>query len=254
MSNLKTGGHPACCSTKLARVLDGVGAGRDATGPVISNLKTGGLRELLEQLAQQPSTRVSERGGPQLIPRPSSSRVGGPAPWSVLPPDERTITPERLRDVFAGRRGAASFVEAAGNTRPSAVLAPFYVLDDELRVVLTRRSWGLRSHTGEVSFPGGGVDPGESLVDAALREAFEEISLDPTTVEVLGELDHLMTVTSRSFIVPFVALLPDVPTCIRARTRSTRCSTSLSTSCCATTCTAKSTGGSTRHRRGHRPT
>ena len=51
----------------------------------------------------------------------------------------------------------------------------------------------------------------ESLVDAALREAFEEIGLDRAVVEVLGELDHLMTVTSRSFIVPFVALLPDVP-------------------------------------------
>src|SRR5207248_5895164 len=95
--------------------------------------------------------------------------------------------------------------------RASAVLAPFYDLDGELYTILTRRSWDLRSHTGEVSFPGGAQDPGESLVDAALREAFEEIGLDRAGVEVLGELDHLMTVTSRSFIVPFVAVLPDVP-------------------------------------------
>ena len=49
------------------------------------------------------------------------------------------------------------------------------------------------------------------MLEAALRESKEEIGLDPSTVEVLGELDHLMTVSSRAFIVPFVALLPDVP-------------------------------------------
>jgi 8-oxo-dGTP pyrophosphatase MutT (NUDIX family) len=117
-----------------------------------------------------------------------------------------------LRTAFDGRAGTPSAVEEAGTVRPSAVLAPFYELDGDLHVVLTRRSWGLRSHTGEVSFPGGAVDPGESVREAALREAREEISLDSSTVEILGELDHLMTVSSRSFIVPFVALLPDVPT------------------------------------------
>jgi len=116
-----------------------------------------------------------------------------------------------LRAVFAGRTGRRSIVEGEDVVRPSAVLAPFYELDGDLHVVLTRRSWGLRSHTGEVSFPGGRVDEGESVREAALREAYEEIRLDPATVEILGELDHLMTVTSRSFIVPFVALLPDVP-------------------------------------------
>jgi 8-oxo-dGTP pyrophosphatase MutT (NUDIX family) len=118
------------------------------------------------------------------------------------------ITAEHLRRAFTGRRGAASIVEARG-VRGSAVLAPFYTEADELWVVLTRRAWTLRAHTGQVSFPGGGVDPGETPVDAAVREAKEEVALDPSTVEVLGELDHLMTVTSSSFIVPFVALLPD---------------------------------------------
>src|SRR4029078_11348216 len=47
--------------------------------------------------------------------------------------------------------------------------------------------------------------------EAALREAFEEVGLDPAAVEMLGELDHLMTVTSRSFIVPSVGLLADGP-------------------------------------------
>jgi 8-oxo-dGTP pyrophosphatase MutT (NUDIX family) len=154
---------------------------------------------------------VSERGGPQLIPRPDAIGAGGPPPWAHLEGDDRVVTAERLRRAFAGRVGAPSFVEQTATVRASAVLAPFYDLDGELYTVLTRRSWDLRSHTGEVSFPGGAQDPGESLVDAALREAFEEIGLDRGGVEVLGELDHLMTVTSRSFIVPFVALLADVP-------------------------------------------
>jgi len=121
------------------------------------------------------------------------------------------VSAQTLRDVFTGRVGASSIVESEGTVQPSAVLAPFYELDGELHVILTRRSWDLRSHTGEVSFPGGRVELGESVREAALREAHEEIRLDPATVEILGELDHLMTVTSRSFIVPHVALLPDVP-------------------------------------------
>jgi 8-oxo-dGTP pyrophosphatase MutT (NUDIX family) len=74
-------------------------------------------------------------------------------------------------------------------------------------VILTRRGQDLRSHRGEVSFPGGLAEPGESLVGAALREAEEEVGLLPDTVEVLGELDHLRTVSSRSFIVPHVGVV-----------------------------------------------
>ncbi|MGH9139408.1 MAG: NUDIX hydrolase [Acidimicrobiales bacterium] len=115
---------------------------------------------------------------------------------------------DALRAVFAGRVGEPSLVEGREGVHPSGVLAPFYEDDGELYVLLTRRSWGLRSHTGEVSFPGGRADDGESAVDAALRESAEEIGLARTDVEVLGELDHLMTVTSSSFIVPLVGVLP----------------------------------------------
>lgn len=77
--------------------------------------------------------------------------------------------------------------------------------------MLTRRAQNLRSHRGEVSFPGGGQEPGEDLRTTALREAAEEVALDPGLVEVVGELDHLQTVTSRSFIVPYVGFLPGRP-------------------------------------------
>ena len=95
--------------------------------------------------------------------------------------------------------------------RASAVLAPLYDGEDGVTVVLTRRSWHLRAHKGEVSFPGGRQDAGESLTDTARREAFEETALDPGSVEVIGELDHLTTFTSQSFVVPFVGALPGRP-------------------------------------------
>jgi 8-oxo-dGTP pyrophosphatase MutT (NUDIX family) len=90
--------------------------------------------------------------------------------------------------------------------RPSAVLV--LLADDHdgrAGVLLTRRSTALRNHSGEISFPGGRLDPGESEGDAALREANEEVGLDPAAVDVVGELDHLATVVSRSHIVPVVA-------------------------------------------------
>jgi 8-oxo-dGTP pyrophosphatase MutT (NUDIX family) len=92
--------------------------------------------------------------------------------------------------------------------RGSAVLAPLYEREGDVYVVLTRRAQHLRSHRGEVSFPGGGQDEGEDLQATARREAWEETGLDPAAVEIVGELHHLQTVTSRSYIVPFVGILP----------------------------------------------
>jgi 8-oxo-dGTP pyrophosphatase MutT (NUDIX family) len=89
--------------------------------------------------------------------------------------------------------------------RPSAVLV--LVADDDAGnagVLLTRRSTALRNHAGEISFPGGRIDPGETEVAAALREANEEVGLDPAAVEIIGELDHLATIVSRSHIVPVI--------------------------------------------------
>jgi 8-oxo-dGTP pyrophosphatase MutT (NUDIX family) len=96
--------------------------------------------------------------------------------------------------------------------RASAVLAPLYEHDGETIVILTRRAQTLRTHRGEVSFPGGGAEPGDvDLWATALRESWEEIGLDPSLVTRIGELDHLQTVTSRSYILPFVGVLPGRP-------------------------------------------
>ena len=93
----------------------------------------------------------------------------------------------------------------------SAVLVPLFEEEGQAWVLLTRRSQHLRAHKGEVAFPGGRQDDGESLMDAALREAQEEIALDTKVVEIVGELNHLATVSSNSSIVPYVGILPNRP-------------------------------------------
>jgi 8-oxo-dGTP pyrophosphatase MutT (NUDIX family) len=99
---------------------------------------------------------------------------------------------------------------AAGSTQ-AAVLAALFEEDGEARVILTRRAAHLRSHTGEVSFPGGRLDEGEDALAAALREASEEVGLEPASVDIVGELSPLATVGSRAAINPFVGVLPGRP-------------------------------------------
>ena len=74
-------------------------------------------------------------------------------------------------------------------------------------VLLTERRHDLRLHGGQISFPGGRIDDGETAVQAALREAWEEISLDPAMVRVVGEADHYRTVTGYG-ITPVVGIVP----------------------------------------------
>ncbi|WP_307828000.1 CoA pyrophosphatase [Nocardioides sp. SYSU D00038] len=71
-------------------------------------------------------------------------------------------------------------------------------------LLLTERAHGMRSHPGQVSFPGGSLDPGEGPVEAALREAEEETGLDPAGVEVLGELPVLWLPPSNFAVTPVV--------------------------------------------------
>jgi 8-oxo-dGTP pyrophosphatase MutT (NUDIX family) len=93
----------------------------------------------------------------------------------------------------------------------AGVLAAFFEEAGEARVVLTRRSTGLRTHQGQVSFPGGRLDEGEDAVAAALREAFEEVELDPSLVTTIGWLHPVLTMVSSSFILPVLGTVERRP-------------------------------------------
>ncbi len=91
----------------------------------------------------------------------------------------------------------------------AAVLAPIVDRHGEDHLLVTRRADHLGEHAGQMSFPGGGVEPEDhSLLETALREAYEEIGLEPETVEIVGRLDDIRTVTEYA-VTPFVGRIPD---------------------------------------------
>jgi len=94
--------------------------------------------------------------------------------------------------------------------RRAAVLIPFWAEGDAVRVVLTRRSSRLSDHGGQVAFPGGRLDAGESWEQAALREAHEEIGLPPSSVELLGRLDDAWSGAGHH-VVPIVGWVREPP-------------------------------------------
>jgi len=98
----------------------------------------------------------------------------------------------------------------AEGDRLAAVLAPL-VLDPEPALIFTERAAELSRHAGEVSFPGGLQDPGETLAATALREADEEIGLDPSLPDLLGALPAVHTSVSGILVVPFLGVLDGVP-------------------------------------------
>jgi 8-oxo-dGTP pyrophosphatase MutT (NUDIX family) len=90
--------------------------------------------------------------------------------------------------------------------KSAAVLVPIVMHDGEAMVLLTQRAAGLRNHSGQIAFPGGRLDPGETPLDAALREAEEEIGLARRHVRPLGYLDGYLS-ASGYHVVPVVGLV-----------------------------------------------
>jgi len=139
--------------------------------------------------------------------------VPRPLRWSLVdeaPPvaDPLHMTTADVADAVRQRPGGRPAMHDDAEARQSSVLIA--LADDAVGragVLLTRRSRLLRSHSGEISFPGGRLDDGETVEQAALREAWEEVGLAPAAVELVGTLDHIATVVSHSYIVPVVGLL-----------------------------------------------
>ncbi|MFZ8936409.1 MAG: NUDIX hydrolase, partial [Ilumatobacteraceae bacterium] len=98
------------------------------------------------------------------------------------------------------------------SARPSAVLVGLFESINGVEAILTRRSQELTNHRGEISFPGGRLEIGETPVDAALRETHEEIGIAPSEARIMGELNSMSTVVSNSHIVPIVASYASAPT------------------------------------------
>ena len=95
------------------------------------------------------------------------------------------------------------------NLRASAVLIPLFYNQGQCHVLFTERSDEVNFHKGQVCFPGGTQESSDSsLLQTALREIEEEISLKAKDVEILGELDDSLTLTSNYVISPFVAFIP----------------------------------------------
>ncbi|HLI54517.1 MAG TPA: CoA pyrophosphatase [Acidimicrobiales bacterium] len=161
------------------------------------------------------NTSSVRRGGPQVIPRPAVWRPCSPPLWEAPP----AITVADVSAALAARRAAperpagevAAVADPGIYRRPAAVLCALFDEAGQAHVVLTRRSSRLRSHTHQVAFPGGRLDPGESLLAAALREAQEEVGIEPSDVQIVGRLTPLRTVVNPAPITPFVGTLPGRP-------------------------------------------
>jgi 8-oxo-dGTP pyrophosphatase MutT (NUDIX family) len=164
---------------------------------------------------------------PQVIPEPDDVVAGDPAPWAALAPEARqgfTLARVLERLGEGGRllenapipddpleMAAVADANRADVVHRSAVLVAMFEEAGEAHVVLTRRSFEMRVHRGEIALPGGRSDAGESPVSTALREAREEVGIEEASVTPVGWLNPIVTFASGSAIWPVVGLLDERP-------------------------------------------
>jgi 8-oxo-dGTP pyrophosphatase MutT (NUDIX family) len=112
----------------------------------------------------------------------------------------------KLTELLAARQ--KQYIDDPGRI-PSAVLIPIYKEQGQYYIVFIKRTDTVKTHKGQISFPGGGREKGDkTLRDTAIREACEEIGLRPEDIEILGEMDDEVTTTSNYIVTPFAALIP----------------------------------------------
>jgi 8-oxo-dGTP pyrophosphatase MutT (NUDIX family) len=133
-----------------------------------------------------------------LLPSGLRARFQSPPEWQPEITDENRHV--IAADIIAKR-------QAAGKVTKAAVLIPLLLKEHGLSVLLTQRTDHLRDHAGQISFPGGRMDPeDQSPNDTALRESKEEIGLDSGQVEIIGHLPQYLTVSGYS-VTPVVGLV-----------------------------------------------
>ena len=114
---------------------------------------------------------------------------------------------ERLRALL-NRRPAVEI--DAPQYRRASVIVPLVRNHGTWAILFTRRAENLAAHSGQIAFPGGAVEEGESLHDAARREAWEEVGIPAENVELIGRLDDLIT-NSGFLVAPFVGVIQQSP-------------------------------------------
>ena len=115
--------------------------------------------------------------------------------------DDETLG--RLRAILARR---PAIVIDAPQHRRACVLIPLIRKNGGWSILFTRRAENLAAHGGQISFPGGAVETGETLDEAAVREAEEEVGIPPRHVELIGRLDDLVT-HSGFLVAPFAGVI-----------------------------------------------
>jgi 8-oxo-dGTP pyrophosphatase MutT (NUDIX family) len=162
-------------------------------------------------------TGEQKRGGQQRIPRPADFRMAGPPPWAGLAAGDRHLTLSEVRRRLMQSPPGAEAVSLVPGSVPSAVLAPLVEMDGETNVLFIKRPETMSTHKGEIAFPGGKSDPvvDADLLATALREAREEIGLDPAAVEIVTRLSGVATAASRFTITPYVGFLSRPPELLR---------------------------------------
>ncbi len=122
---------------------------------------------------------------------------------------ENTTEIHTIIKEILSRRQPELIDDPGGSYLHAGVLIPLFKKDGEYRVIFTKRSSMVAHHKGQISFPGGAVDPEDhSPVETALREAYEEIGLRKDDVEILGRIDDTLTLVSSFLVHPVVGLVP----------------------------------------------
>lgn len=119
-----------------------------------------------------------------------------PIPWFIEP-------------VRAALAASPSTTMPREGSRPSAVLLMLYDHGGEPGLVFTKRSEHVRHHKGEISFPGGGMEPADrTLRDTAIRETVEELGVDADDIAIIGDMAEMLTYVTGFLVKPYVAHVP----------------------------------------------
>ncbi len=156
--------------------------------------------------------------GPDAPPQPygdtfsgSRTRLDRPPPWADLPtPTRQGIRIDTVRRAFRHRDTLPPAPQRLG-IRAAAVLLVLFEEADDVRVIMIERSGTVSTHRGEIAFPGGVCDAGETPGQTALREAWEEIGLAGANVELIGELGWQNAELTKFQITPMVGTVAARP-------------------------------------------